>query len=788
MKRQIVFVIASIAILLSFGITLKEDLNLRSWLDKVVPDDVRFLKDTDRDGLLDSKDNCPTISNAGQIDRDFDGKGDFCDDLNGIGNGTFPKGSYETGSIPKMAIFDDFNKDGNLDAAVINQGSNDVSILLGNGDGRFEAQTTFATGSEPSAVATEDMNRDGNLDIVTTNKGSNDITLLLGDSFGGFTNSGSYNVGGTPLSIALGDLNEDDFVDVVTADSSSDTVSVLISRSGVFDSAVSYITGDTPVSIALGDLNDDGSLDIVTANKISNDISVFLNEGDGIFPGGARFGVDNGPASVALGDLEQDGDLDIVTANSGSRTLTNLRGNNTGTFQRVYDQSVSGYADFIILADQDKDGALDAFTGGYVSFSSSLTRLLGSLGSIIWHTPISIYDLGAGITSVAAGDLDSRTESNGNIDLGVVNSTADKITPLIYDQNSGKNQPIAGPRYSIGEDAESIATGDLDHDGDLDVVAITSYSRDGMEVFLWDSVNSKFNAAGRYITDELDLVFVALGDFNSDHHLDAVTSDLGADEIILFQGDGKGNFQMKNSYPTGGDYNHRLALGDIDKDGNLDVVTTNLRSDNVSVFLGNGDLTFESPSLFSIGEGGVNPVSILLVDVNKDSFLDILTGNSGSINISILLGTGSPTDLFNSPMIVSSEKPLETIEVGDFDGDGGNFLDIVMTQPADDSVSILFNGDFGQAREFKVGDDPDDVAIGDVNGDGLLDILTTNAGSNDVSVLLGLGEGEFKDPVRYDVGKEPMRIILGDVNHDGALDILSLNGESNDFSLLLGNK
>ena len=101
--------------------------------------------------------------------------------LLGNGDGSFQAPAiYDTGTSSAVSVTSaDFNGDGNLDLAVANSDSSNVSILLGNGDGSFRAAAYYGTGASPRSVATGDFNGDGKLDLVTANSGSNNVTVLL---------------------------------------------------------------------------------------------------------------------------------------------------------------------------------------------------------------------------------------------------------------------------------------------------------------------------------------------------------------------------------------------------------------------------------------------------------------------------------------------------------------------------------------------------------------------------------------------------------------------------------
>ena len=191
-------------------------------------------------------------------------------------------------------------------------------------------------------------------------------------------------------------------------------------------------------------------------------------------------------------------------------------------------------------------------------------------------------------------------------------------------------------------------------------------------------------------------------------------------------------FGPKTDYPTGSSPSD-VALGDVNGDGRLDFVTANSSNNTVSVLLGTGTGSFGPKTDYPTG---TSPQGVALGDVNGDGRLDVVTVNYGS-TASVLLGTGA--------------------------------------------------GAFSINTDYATGFRPDNVALGDVNGDGRLDIVTSNGGTaaNSVSVLLGAGAGTFGPHIEYATGANPRGVALGDVNGDGRLDVVAANYDVLTASVLL---
>jgi hypothetical protein len=226
-----------------------------------------------------------------------------------------------------------------LDLAVANQGSNSVSILLGNGNGTFVTPATnFGVGSLPQSVAVGDFNNDTILDLAVANLFSNNVSILIGNGNGTFVDTPAVNfgVGDGPASVVVGDFNNDTILDLAVANQLSDNISILIGNgNGTFViPAVNFGVGNQPLSVAVGDFNNDTIQDLATANVNSNNVSILIGNGNGTFVDtpAVNFGVGNQPLSVAVGDFNNDNILDLAVANSGSNNVSILLGTGTGSF------------------------------------------------------------------------------------------------------------------------------------------------------------------------------------------------------------------------------------------------------------------------------------------------------------------------------------------------------------------------------------------------------------------------------------------------------------------------
>ncbi|WP_226163852.1 FG-GAP-like repeat-containing protein [Hymenobacter terricola] len=331
------------------------------------------------------------------------------------------------------------------------------------------------------------------------------------------------------------------------------------------------------------------------------------------------------------------------------------------------------------------------------------------------------YATGAGPYSVALGDMDG----DGLLDLVTANHTA--YTFSVRLGQAGGTFSATKTDYGSGGFSSCVALGDVNGDGRLDVVIGLEYGY-GVRVALANA-GGGFTSAS-YATTQSPYA-VALGDVNGDGMLDIVAVDNWDWAASVLLGRAGGGFAPYTRYATGA-VPLAVALGDVNGDGRPDIVTANNANSTATVLLGLAGGGFATRVDYATGPG---PKGVALGDVNGDGRLDIVTANYGA-STSVLLGqTG---------------------------------------------------GGFAAKVEYGAGTHSSGVALGDVNGDGRLDIATANNEAATTSVRLGQAGGTFGPAVDYAIGGETFGVALGDVSGDGRLDMVTANKTANTASVLLG--
>jgi hypothetical protein len=256
------------------------------------------------------------------------------------------------GDGPGVVAVGDVNRDGNADIVVANEKSGTISVLIGDGKGRFStaADSPFAAGHNPNDITIGDFNRDSWPDVAIANHELQQLTILLGDGRGRFSPS-PYSpvkvaVKPHPHGIATGDFNGDGVPDLITDSWGENRLEVLLNDGkGDFPEPGSYVTvGRHPYQrVRVADINRDGHADIVSPNLDGNDVTVLLGNGKGGFvqAAGSPFPCGDAPFNAAVGDVNGDGVADLAIVNSPSSTsdrtgedgLTVLLGDGHGKFR-----------------------------------------------------------------------------------------------------------------------------------------------------------------------------------------------------------------------------------------------------------------------------------------------------------------------------------------------------------------------------------------------------------------------------------------------------------------------
>jgi hypothetical protein len=663
--------------------------------------------------------------------------------LIGTGDGNFqPPVNYSVGTYPIAIVTADFNHDGHLDLAVLNNNPNgggaggSISILTGKGDGTFVAGATIPVGYEPTALATSDFDGDGNPDLAVVVSNPNifftpgSVSIVLGNGSGAFAAHANFGVGVAPTSIAVGDFTGDGKIDlavgspVISLSNLQSEVSILVNTgSGNFSPGSSFAlsqAGSIPTSIAAADFNTDGKLDLAVALNNTNGFLVFQGAGDGTFTGaGQTTGSGGGsPTWLAAGDLNGDGKADLVVAYSDS-TVGVYLGNGDETFANETAYSTGVHPLTLALADLNADGKLD-------------------------------------VSVVNNGTNASGSDSNVQVFLGEGNG---KLRTFVYHVSSGGN---------------AIKTADFNNDGVPDLAILNADKT--VSILLGDG-SGGFRGLAPFVacdTSELSSLLAA-GDYDGNGKVDLATtcintSDTRLSATRLYKGAGDGTFVSAGFFQTGSEPDG-VALADVDHDGLANLLVL---SGAELVTLSDANTTF-TDILDQSSEG------LAVADFDGDGNLDAVIGQP-NLGPATLLGDGKGS-FVPHPATSLNATPLLT---GDFNGDG---LPDVLFQ--DGSIfalaSQLSNGDGTLRDGFRFPCCQSGSNVGDFNGDGILDILgIDNQGIGLDDVFLGQIDGSFKkanQPIPTTLDRR--LTAVADFDGNGSQDVAILNRPNGTVTILL---
>lgn len=319
-----------------------------------------------------------------------------------------PAVDYTTGTLPFANAVGDFNGDKILDVAVVNYSSNNVSVLLGKGDGTFAAAVNYTVGTEPSAITVADLNGDGAPDIAVADEIGKTIAVLINnaDGTGTFKPAVFYAAGQAPRGITAGSLRNNGILDLVVANNLGGDVTVFLGNGdGTFQAGVNYAADVNPKSVALGDFSNNGILDIAVANHNTNDVSILMGNGDGTFKAPVNYPTGTDPRHVLVFDFNKDGKLDLAVANGGESTVSILYGNGDGTFQPQVKYNANTSPRWLAVADYNNDGYLDIATSNYDAKNVSVLLGTGITTAGQAFTTHQDYVVGPNPTGLVAGDF-----------------------------------------------------------------------------------------------------------------------------------------------------------------------------------------------------------------------------------------------------------------------------------------------------------------------------------------------------------------------------------------------
>ena len=612
--------------------------------------------------------------------------------LLGNGDGTFQNPvTYAVGDGPSAIVTGDFNGDGHIDLAVANYYDNDVSVLLGNGDGTFQNQVIYAVGSGPYDLVAGDFTGDGRTDLAVANYHDKDVSVLLNNGDSMFAAPGSLAISphATPL---VTDLSGNGTVDVLVVDGAGNILyrQGIPTKPGTFDPPITVNPGDPSRDIVIVDTHQGPVLASVDATDNAISLYLWRGWGGGNFVRIRSLPTGSLPAQIVAADLTGDGWNDLVVRNAGDGTLTVFFNNGSGSKPT-----------------------------GSAFFPSSVTLRVG-----------------LGVSGVTLADVDQ----NGVPDIIVTNKARGEVGVLL---NLGHGAFAPAVLYRAGAGLYDV-TNNTDGSATLTTLEATSG--------------------------------VAAGAFTRGGPPDLVATDPGSNTFSLLEGLGPGHFANPVTFPTASPA-RAIRVADLEGNGVPDVIV--LGTNTVSIYRGDGRGGFLPPLTY---DAGLDPTGLTVADVNHDGRPDLLIGNEYG-DVLVLAGQGNGTF---RPLLDAGQKVA--LAVADLTGNGTK--DIIYASQNLDNVVV----DYGGGQRISVGASsgllaPGAVAVAYLNGrENPPDLIVANSGGNNVLVYPGQGNGQFGSALNggkgFFTGTDPVGVTVADLGN-GRLDLVVADRGSNDVTILL---
>lgn len=675
--------------------------------------------------------------------------------------------SIETDNTFSLAL-GDIDLDGDLDLVCgsLDRGS---TIYLNNGQIFSQTQVVIDETEATQCVALGDLDGDGDVDLVCGNAAQKNS--MYRNEGGVFTRAWTSDPAAITYGMELADVDLDGDLDLVSVNWHQSNM-LYINDNGTLSASPDTISPvpDSTRSVTMGDVNGDGYIDLICGNHGKN--TLYINNGGGFDPVPAQsFGPAVRTTDMELGDFDGDGDLDLVCSNYNQNNNVYL--NQGGLFETVPVWSHSADSTLSVDAgDVDGDGDLDLVFG---SKGQANTVYLNQGGPEIF-TPLPVWSsaMTNKTTSVTLGDLD------GDGDLDMVCGNSGEVN-TVYRNQDGPFGTIPDWSSAQANQTLSIDVGDVDGDDDIDLVC----GNHGVNT-LYINDNGMFSNLPLWVSSEGYLTAdVALGNVDGLYHLDLVcgNSDLFGRSNTVYLNDGTWFESSPAWFSQPTTLTLGISLGDVDGDGDLDLMCGNAAGSN-TLYRNEGGM-FSTDSVWS--SAPANPTtSVALGDINGDGMPDFVCGNSGESNTAYFNRNGTfpaNPDWYSKP-----RNSTGGVALGDVNGDG--VLDLVCGNDGGTNTVYLNDGKMLatiSSWPCELSLKTSSVALGDLNGDGYLDVVCGNLSQQNTVYMNDGGMFAPRPNWLSTPQKETEDVAIADVDGDGDLDLICGN-ELDSNTVYLGEK
>lgn len=760
-----------------------------------------------------------------------------------------PKIDYSADNGPYNVAIGDIDGDGKPDLMVANNGSGIISFYKNTstlGNISFAARIDFNAGTNPYSVAIRDLDGDGKADVAVTTQGSgSSLSVMRNTTTSGIvsfdapvyaaTLSGSFIV-------SIGDLDGDGKPDMAAASSSSNSIIVVknVSTPGTlsFYSPQSFTTGTYPVCVSLSDLDGDGKPDMISSNNQSNNISALRNTstiGNISFESHVDYAAGANPMFVAAGDLDGDGKPDIINANSSDNAVSiyrNIIGENITPVISSFTPTIGINGTVITIVGSNFTGATSVTFGGVeaTSFSvdsaNGITAITaeGASGNVSVTTPSGTASLAGFIfdgpiinsftpTIGLTGTIITITGSNF---IGVTSVKFGGTSASSFTVNSSTNITAVVGAGAVGSVTVTTSNGTAALPGfSFGVPKITSFTPSSAYVGSAVTITGNnfnpvpannivfFGAVKAIVSSATSTqlnVTVPIGATYAP--VTVTTGNLTAFSsqsfIPTFQSDSSvlsvNSFSVVKNYGTGL-YPSAATIGDLDNDGKPDLIITNAVSNSISVLQNTSTLGTVSFNIKTDYSTEPDPKKTAIGDLDGDGKPDlvVISFNGGNAStMSVFENTSTTGTISFAPKTdYSTGNGSLSIAIADMDGDGKP--DVIVTSGNSGFFSFFKNIttsvgiiSFAPKQDLILLTHADNIAIADLDNDGLPDLMTSNFSEGNISIFRNKSTGgvfSLENRIDYAAGTNPSYITTGDIDGDGKPDIILTNYASGNISL-----
>jgi cysteine-rich repeat protein len=480
--------------------------------------------------------------------------------LFGQGNGRFTnRADYPVHRSPQAFITAELTGDSFVDIAVINKDTDALSVLRNQGNGTFAPEDEYNTGEQPASLIAFDRDGDGDLDLATVDTIAAQVSLFINDGSGLYTPTETIAVNGFPRSISSADLDQDGKNDLVVVRLNDQKISVFLQRGAGWQESELEALG-FPVEITSDDFDQDGLHDLAVAYSVANEVGVFYGDGSGGFAIEKRFATGENPAGLRVGDINNDLRPDLIVLNKGDDDASVLLSESNRSFspeQRVQDLVL--FSSFAV-GDVNNDGRLDLSLG--VNLSSFARTFFGD-GDGTFNTSPALSTVSP--TKLARVDFDQDQLPD------IVVLTAEGLS---FFQNRGDGHLDALTKLSQVGITDVVTT--LNASNTPEIAAVSS---DGL-LLLLDGLAAPVitNIGG-------DLSAVVAGGVAGDTLQDLVLFDSSTKELRIFERKADDTLEELTSLFVDAEISE-LSIQDIDADGNEDIVALLPELSSLRIFFG----------------------------------------------------------------------------------------------------------------------------------------------------------------------------------------------------------